>query len=187
MKALLSKSALVGVISMIAASAANAALIAGEIHVSQFGSTAAVDFVTNTVTFTPVAPAQNAQVVFTTGDFNGLLGAPVSYQGFTYSPLSVNGGGAIWTGGGVSFTLTSITSILEGAPNSLDLSGKGFLTMAGYDPTPGAWSFSADKSGASFAFSSTATAQVPDGGGTLVLCGASLLGLYGVRRKFAKN
>jgi len=163
-------------------SAANAAFIKGEIAVGAL-STAAIDFGANTVSFTPTAPLINAIVSNSTQDFATL--APVmtfgSYKNFTYDPLTVSN--PVWSFGGVSFSLLNISSISESA-SSLVLFGSGNALAAGFDDTPGTWSFSADKTGSSFSWSSTAA--VPDGGTTIALLGVSLLGLHGIRRRLSK-
>jgi hypothetical protein len=165
-------------------SAANAATIQGEINIAAIG-TANIDFTANTVTFSPTYPATNAIVGSSTGDFAAL--APVltfgSYKNFTYDPLSV--ANPIWTFGGVSFNLLSVTSITEdsvGPERSLVLFGSGVATAAGYDDTVGSWSFSADTTSSKFSWSSTAS-TVPEGGATLALLGLGLVGLEGARRR----
>lgn len=188
MKTLFTKSALVGVSTLIFAATANAAYIIGDIDISQSGSTTAINFTTNTVTFTPGAPTANAKVDSASGNFSSLLGSNIAYSDFSYDPLAVSGGGPIWVGTGVSFTLTSLTSVTEVGTAALVLFGKGYVSLAGYDSTPGVWSFTASTTGTTFNFGSTTTAtNVPDGGATVALFGASMLGLFGFRRKFAKN
>jgi hypothetical protein len=111
------------------------------------------------------------------------VGTQVRYQDFQYDPLAV--ANPIWSNGVTSFHLQSVAVLYENPGFGLSLFGSGFITSAGYDPTPGTWSFSADSStgGASFAWSSTAgTKRVPDGGATIALLGASLLGLGAARR-----
>ncbi len=180
------------VLALALSSSALAVTIVGQIHVNSLGGTAAVDTSANTVMFTPVAPANNSGVAFTTGDWtNVALSSPVSYANFTYQPLSVNaiGGWApntVWRIDANSyFTLTSITLINEGA--GLVLEGLGVAYHDSFQPTPGFWSFSADASGAQFAFSSTAVVpvpNVPEGGVTAALLGFSMLSLGFMRRFF---
>jgi hypothetical protein len=164
-------------------SAANAATIKGEINIGAVG-TASIDFTANTVTFSPSSPLNNAIVGNSTDDFATLAPALTlgSYKDFTYDPLTVSN--PIWTFGGVSFSLMSITSIVEDTtPDlSLVLFGTGYASAAGFEDTLGKWSFSADKVGSNFSWSSTAAA-VPEGGATLALLGLGLIGLESARRR----
>ena len=166
------------------ASSAQAALITGNIELSANSSVVTIDYGANTVTFNPSAPAQNAKVDASSGTLGALMGvgSTLTYQNFQYDPLLVTN--PIWSNGTTSFSLQSISIISEIPGKLLYLFGSGVIntTVQGYDPTPGTWSFSADSSGASFAWSSTATTQVPDGGTTIALLGASLLGLGAARR-----
>ncbi len=112
------------------------------------------------------------------GDYatlNGfLIGA--SYNDFTFAPL---GGGItpLWSlvfgPNTYSFDLTSATIISQTAAGIV-LVGSGFLNITGFDTTPGAWSFSGDQSGATFAFSATNVA-IPEPA-SIMLFGLSLLG-----------
>jgi hypothetical protein len=171
---------------------AQAASINGDIHVTAFGGTAAVNTTTNRVTFNPVAPASNSQVSFVSGDWAGLLGTSVSYADFNYSPLSVDAVGGwmantVWhIDADTFFVLSSITNITEGAV--LGLKGLGTAYHNAFTPTAGLWSFSADSSGGSFSFSSTLQVPppaVPDSGASIALLGSALvaMGLISRRRR----
>jgi len=66
------------------------------------------------------------------------------------------------------------------------IEGTGIITGNGFDPTPGVWSFSQQAGrGTVLTFSGT-TSAVPDGGMTLALLGAGLMGLAAFRAKFGK-
>jgi hypothetical protein len=67
------------------------------------------------------------------------------------------------------------------------LSGSGTLYISGgtYDPTPGTWVLSANNSGGSINFFSSDTTAVPDNGATVMLLGASLVGLGVARRRLS--
>jgi hypothetical protein len=165
---------------------AQAAPIAGGINIGAL-STVSVNKTLNTVVFSPGAlPGVNALVSYSSGDLALLAPALTfgSYKNFSYSPLVVVN--PIWTFAAVSFDLTQVTSIDESG-SGLVLAGTGFLKAAGYDDTLGKWSFSADSSGGSFSWSSTATAPVPDGGTSMGLLGLSLLGLAGISNKLRKK
>lgn len=166
----------------------HAAPITGTIELSSEASTITIDYSANTVSFSPAAPSNNTEVADSSGSLATLLpiGTLISYQNFSYDPLSVTN--PIWTSGSTWFNLSEVTSFYE-APNSngLLLFGKGTIntSVAGFESTPGDWSFSADRANRTtkFSWSSTASAtSVPDGGSTIVLLGASILGLGGARR-----
>ena len=180
------------------ATSAQAVAINGTINITASGTTANIDPVANTVSFNPASPANNAAVDSSTSNLATLLpvGTALVYKNFTYSPLSVVN--PIWSGtiglGTTSFSLTNISFISEAFDNTdplnpifvgLILRGSGTIssTVAGYDPTPGAWSFNASNTGSTFSWGSTG--RVPDGGATLALLGASVLGLGGTRRFLA--
>ncbi len=169
-------------------SGVQAAFIEGSIDIGALGSNVLIDKTANTVNFVDTSAffPGNALVVNSTGDLTPLLGSFALYSDFTYSPLS--GTNPLWltlAGAPVaSFNLTGITSIDE-AGVGLVLTGYGIMSLTGFDPTPGNWSFSADTVSGVFTFSSQ-TAAVPDGGTSVALLGLSLLGLAGARRKFAK-
>lgn len=119
-----------------------------------------------------------------TGSFDGAGVGLATYNDFSFNPL----GGSItplWSFAGFSFNLTNITMITRTA-RGIVLTGFGTLFGNGYDPTPAAWSFSADQTGV-FGFSSTTSAAppvvVPDSGSTLILLGAGLLALAFARSR----
>lgn len=165
---------------------AQAAPITGNINIGAL-STVSLNKTLNTVAMSPGSPSVNALVSFRSGTFATLL-APFtfgSYKDFTYAPLAVVN--PIWTFGGVTFDLTQVTFIDEAGPG-LILLGTGVIKAGGYDDTLGAWSFSADSSNnANFSWSSTTSANVPDGGTSMSFLGLSLLGLAGVAKKLRKK
>lgn len=85
-----------------------------------------------------------------------------------------------------AFDLTTI-QVARPFTDSLVIIGTGTLYLAGYDPTPGTWSFSANQSSdrGTFSFSSSNAAQVPDGGTTALLLGSAMAALALIRRKIA--
>lgn len=118
-----------------------------------------------------------------------LLGNTVVFNQdpWTFSPLST---GALWTVGGFTFNVQAVA--VTGTADSLVISGTGTVTGNDYQTSSGTWRYSNQRvddannpTRSAFSWSSSAT-SVPDGGTTIALLGLSLLGLHGVRRKFAK-
>ena len=100
---------------------------------------------------------------------------------------------SLWTltvsGVTYSFDLLTLNADFQGG-KALNLSGTGTLKITGFDDTPGVFSFSIASSAgsaenATFGFSASNSAQVPDGGTTVMLMGAALSGLALLRRKLA--
>lgn len=185
----LTKITAASLVALALATSAQAAMITGSIDIGA-NSTVSIDFDANSVAFNP--SSNNAEVNFSDGALGTLLPANtiLTYADFAYDPLAVSN--PIWTDGVTSFHLLSIFEIEEdssGSTQALKLFGTGTLstTVAGYQDTPGIWSFTADSTtgGTRFSWSSTASQRVPDGGTTFALMGASLLGLGGIRRLFS--
>lgn len=94
----------------------------------------------------------------------------------------------LWNVGGFTFDLTSST-IVSQSTTFLNITGVGTLSAAGFDTTPGKWSFTVSNAGGTpsttFGFQSdTKGAAVPDGGATAALLGVALSGVEAFRRKF---
>lgn len=94
----------------------------------------------------------------------------------------------LWSVGGFTFDLTSST-IVSQTNFFLDITGVGTLSAAGFDTTPGTWSFSVSNAlgttSSTFGFTSdTHSGLVPDGGATAALLGIALAGVEVFRRKF---
>ncbi len=102
-------------------------------------------------------------------------------QDFQFNPLAPSPVDPLWSIGGFTFALESITVDFQNE-NFLLLSGTGLLSAAGFDDTSGFWNLSGNSAGALFNFSAGSTAiPVP---GSLLLFG-SALGFAGwVRRRF---
>src|ERR1043166_8373992 len=123
------------------------------------------------------------------GDFSSIapgtnvtMAAPWIFNPSTNTP-------SLWTVGNFKFDLTSCV-IVSQSPTFLNITGIGTIssTVAGLDPTPGTWSFTAsDANGqpqATFGFQ-TQTAAVPEPG-TLTLLAIGAGGLISSRRRRAR-
>lgn len=100
------------------------------------------------------------------GAYAPVVGAvSATYNDFEFDPLGGNVT-PLWTfdylASTYSFNLESVT-IINQTFNSLVLSGTGTLFATGYDPTPGLWSFSADRASGTVNAAFSATNDVPRG------------------------
>ena len=124
-----------------------------------------------------------------TGDFAGFtVGTPVVMASYTFDPSTITNG--LWSVNGFTFNLLSST-VEQRTATFLSVSGTGIITgPPGFDPTPGVWAFSTQNAGGgphdTFSFSANTTVAAPDGGMTLTLLGAGLMGLAAFRAKFGK-
>jgi hypothetical protein len=156
------------VIFLLSSFSASAALIDGFI---QF---AGVDWSTDGSTLTINDP----MVGVATGDLAGQSVAvinPLTYNAFV--PLD-----PLWTTEDFSFAISSLTIVLNDGVN-LTLTGFGTLssTIAGLDPTNGAWSFSSSSNVLNWS-SATSAVPVP---AAVWLFGTAMVGFLGLRRKSA--
>ena len=126
-----------------------------------------------------------------TGDFAGFaVGTPVVMASYTFDPSTITNG--LWSVNGFTFNLTSSVVQTPRSATFLSVSGTGIITgPAGFDATPGVWAFTSQNAGGhphdTFSFSAnTEGGAVPDGGMTLALLGAGLMGLAAFRAKFGK-
>jgi hypothetical protein len=122
------------------------------------------------------------------GTFAGFaVGTPVVMASYTFDPSTITNG--LWSVNGFTFNLLTSTVTNRSATN-LSVSGTGIITgPPGFDPTPGMWAFTSQNAGGrphdTFSFSAN-TEAIPDGGMTLALLGAGLMGLAVFRAKFGK-
>ena len=119
----------------------------------------------------------------TTGDYNPVaLGSTATFTNFSFtgSGAASNLVGApitVWTVGGFSFQLNSLTSTVVPASGTLgafSILGTGVATGAGFEDTLGTFSLSGTGVSPQFTFQASTSAvgqRVPDGGATVALLG----------------
>jgi hypothetical protein len=101
-------------------------------------------------------------------------------QDFGFKPLWPSPVAPLWSIKGFSFVMTSIT-ILKQTSGSLWLVGNGYMTHAGFQATTATWNLQVNAVIGKFFFGSS-SATVPEPA-TLLIFGAGLLGLAGMRRR----
>jgi hypothetical protein len=122
-----------------------------------------------------------------TGSFAPILGGTaINMAPFAFNPLfnptnlwNVNLGGVNY-----AFDMTSVTFLAQDSL-AISLRGAGLAKIDGYDDTVGTWILTANSIGGTFSFSGSSGIPVPEPS-TLILIGAGLLGLVGIRRKVTK-
>jgi len=124
-------------------------------------------------------------VAATSGDFTSVaLGSEATMaHPWVFSPSTPVA--SLWSVGGFSFDLTSVTSITR-PPGFLNVSAVGILHGAGFDDTAGTFTFTVTGTGVRFGFAANTVAGAPDGGTTVMLLGLGISAL-GIARRFLKS
>src|SRR6266404_8619706 len=124
----------------------------------------------------------NPLVVDADGDFLTYVTPGVSSAVFA-TPWSFNSGAVanFWSVGGFTFNLVASSIFMQGGnPAGVVVTGYGWITGNGFDPTYGAWAFSTQDPSvgqtARFTFSA-ATGNVTDSGSTVAFLGLALIGV----------
>ena len=169
-------------LSVAAMSVAQAAPISGSASFTGFATpnptvltcTATPCLVTNWTGLDFPSTNPNAFYAGTTGSFLSIMGASGTA---TFSDTSFAAPGQLFTGGGVTFTWTTVSKSYDGTTWGAVFSGT--ATAAGYDATMMKPSFSSQGAGTSW---SAETIPVP---GTIALLGLGLAGLGLIRTRRA--
>jgi hypothetical protein len=177
--------ALIAVACSMAFAGAQAAQITGLLNIS---GTATFN-TTSLATATSVTNFSNVTVgAGNTGSFSSIpIGSAVAMASpYIFNPSTSTP--ALWSVGGFTFDLLTSTVTMQ-TNNFLSIKGTGIITGNNYDPTPGVWAFTTQSAsnaqGPTFTFSAN-TAAVPDGGMTVALLGAGLVGLALFGAKFGR-
>lgn len=137
------------------------------------------------ITFLSNPPLDVPKVVVddTYGDYSVAIGETVNFNIPTLDFAGVSSGSLLWQAGDFEFYVDSVTS--EENLGTLYVRGKGIVKAPTFDDTPGTWVLTTQGTQSTMTWSSSLK-TVPDGGTTLALLGASLAGLFGVRRFLAR-
>ena len=161
---------------------AQATLITGMLNI---GGTAVYDHPIGSATMVKMFVNAHAEGE-NSGDFAGIAeNTPIAMTSpYIFNPSTPTPN--LWSVAGFTFDLSSSTIITQSV-NGILIVGTGTISGNGFDPTPGEWSFSQQKgSGTRLSFSATTETPLPDGGMSLTLLGAGLVGLAAFRAKFAR-
>jgi hypothetical protein len=185
-----------------------AVLATGLISCALFSQQAQADMITGTITFGGAVNLNTASagtatavtgwhgfggvgnplVVDADGDFLTYVTPGVSSAVFA-TPWSFNSGAVanFWSVGGFTFNLVASSIFAQGgSPAGVIVTGYGWISGNGFDPTYGTWAFTTQDPGAGqparFSFSA-ASGTVPDSGSTVALLGLAIVAVEVLRRR----
>jgi len=158
-----------------------------------FSGTAVTDDPSSMLTSTQFTEFPNVTIAGAgEGSYDGitvLSGVDVTFTPFSFDPriLPI---APLWTfdfeGKTYSFEATGLTISDGRSADLISMYGSGIAYITGYDATPGDWSVSANRSGTTASFSSSAGVNAVPEPASMLLFGTGLLGIGYARRKFKK-
>ena len=165
----------------------NAATISGSIDMNNFGFGSGVSNDGSTLTFSPNAPSSNFAITNASGNFASFITTSEFgvIQDITYNPFAAPTPNffaftSTNSGTNVSVVFDALSASFTNNNGLYDIRVYGTLSVTGYDPTPGTWTYS-DQGGSSW----SATA-VPEPS-VIALLGLGMLGLGIARRKARRS
>lgn len=131
-------------------------------------------------------------VILATGDFASSISlfSPASLSDFIFNPLAAGGVSPLWSAGGFSFALDSISINTQNA-STLSLVGTGTVSGNNFAASIGTWNFSGNPVGnSSFVFSAgtSTVAAVPEPATyALTGVGLALIGWFGRKKRLQEG
>ena len=163
MKTFIKTTLTTGIIAALASIFSVSSLEAGQISggISFAGAYTPVDAGNNPVSDLTLATKINFSASTSgagTGSFSGIpaASAVTMVPSMDVNPTALPAG-ALWSVGGFSLTLTTVTQLTTAA-DSLKISGSGTMTGPGFDPTPGLWVSTFNTIAGTYSFSQSSAA-----------------------------
>lgn len=124
----------------------------------------------------PLFSGLDAFVTSGNGDFSGTVASGVDFHDFNFDPLDA-GQPTLWSfaSGTINYELKMTTANIDSqSANQINLNGSAVLTANGFADTNGTFQFTANNSGGSFSYSSSAEVPEP---ASLAVFGIGLLSM----------
>jgi hypothetical protein len=131
-------------------------------------------------------------VTLATGDFASFapIFSPVSLSDFIFKPLASGGVSPLWSAGGFSFALDSISINTQDA-DTLSLVGTGTVSGNNFAASTGTWNFTGNPIGKSsfiFSWGTTTVAAIPEPASyALMGVGLALIGCFGRKKRLQEG